>query len=182
VKPKAAKGRTTSAERNVKLVAKANKKISKATAAPQPAKQAAKTKKITGKAALVTQPAKETMKADKIAMKTTVQRTAKASAQKVKSKRVTAARKASPKATTVVTHVAPQRSAVRSVASGPVRRSIPTAPETSDRRPSQVRYRSPVDPPSDEIETDSQDSFPASDAPSWTSITRIGRPIPPKRE
>jgi hypothetical protein len=28
----------------------------------------------------------------------------------------------------------------------------------------------------DEIETNSQDSFPASDAPSWTPITRIGSP------
>ena len=28
----------------------------------------------------------------------------------------------------------------------------------------------------DEIDVGSQDSFPASDAPSWTSVTRLGRP------
>ena len=28
----------------------------------------------------------------------------------------------------------------------------------------------------DEIEIGSQDSFPASDAPSWTPVTRLGRP------
>lgn len=52
----------------------------------------------------------------------------------------------------------------------------------SDRRPSVMRYRPPVDPPLDEIERESQDGFPASDAPSWTPVTRIGTPMLRKGE
>ncbi len=181
--PKAMKkeGRSMTTERTVKLVAKAGKKVSKATAAPRPVGQAAKAKKIAGKAALVTQPAKETTKAHKTATKTTVQRTAKAGTPKAKPKRVTAARKAPPK-------VARQSSAMRSITPRPVtspagfvRPSAPTARGTLDQQPRQMSYRSRVVPLSDEIERNSQDSFPASDAPSWTPITRIGTPIPPKR-
>lgn len=38
------------------------------------------------------------------------------------------------------------------------------------------RSRAVVAVISDEIDVGSQDSFPASDAPSWTSVTRLGRP------
>ncbi len=187
--PKAMKkeGRTMTIERTVKLVAKSNKKVSKATVAPRPARQAAKAKKITTNAALVTQAAKETAKANKTATKTTVQRT-KASTPKARPKRVTAAKKAPSDATTVAANVARQSSAMRSITprpvtspAGSVRPSTPTAPGTSDQQPRQMSYRSRVAPLSDEIERDSQDSFPASDAPSWTPITRIGTPMPPKR-
>ena len=51
----------------------------------------------------------------------------------------------------------------------------------SDRR-RHIRSRLVPDPPSDEIERESQDSFPASDAPSWTPVTRIGTPILRKGE
>jgi phosphohistidine phosphatase len=189
-RPKAMKkeGRTMTAERTVKLVGKPNKKVSKATAAPRPARQAAKAKKITGKVALVTQPAKETAKANKTATKTTVQRTTKARTPKAKPKRVTAARKTPSDATAVAANVARQSSAMRSITprpvtlpAGSVRPSTPTARGTSDQQPRQMSYRSRVVPLSNEIERDSQDSFPASDAPSWTPITRIGTPIPPKR-
>ena len=188
--PKAMKkeGRSMTTERTVKLVAKANKKVSKATAAPRPARQAAKAKKITGKAALVTQPAKETTKANETATKTTVRRTTKAGTPKAKPKRVTAARKAPPKVARAASKVARQSSAMRSITprpvtspAGSVRPSTPTARGTLDQQPRQMSYRSRVVPLSDEIERDSQDSFPASDAPSWTPITRIGTPIPPKR-
>src|SRR5258708_7257243 len=174
-RPKAMKkeGRTMTAERTVKLVPKANKKVSKATAAPRPARQAAKAKKIIGKAALVTQPAKETTKAN---------------TPKAKPKRVTAPRKAPPKVARAASKVARQSSARRSITprpvtspAGSVRPSTPTARGTSDQQPRQMSYRSRVVPLSDEIERDSQDSFPASDAPSWTPIRRIGTPIPPKR-
>src|SRR5258708_8748832 len=113
-------GHPTTAERTVKLVAKANKKVSKATAAPRPAGQTAKAKKITGKAALVTQPAKETTKANKTATKTTVQRTTKARTPKAKPKHVTAARKAPPKVARETSKVAPQSSAMRSITPRPV--------------------------------------------------------------
>jgi len=188
--PKAMKkeGRSMTTERTVKLVAKAGKKVSKATAAPRPVGQAAKAKKIAGKAALVTQPAKETTKAHKTATKTTVQRTAKAGTPKAKPKRVTAARKAPPKVARAGSKVARQSSAMRSITPRPVtspagfvRPSTPTARGTLDQQPRQMSYRSRVVPLSDEIERNSQDSFPASDAPSWTPITRIGTPIPPKR-
>ena len=183
-RPKAMKkeGRSMTAERTVKRVAKANKKVSKATAAPRPARQA-------GKAALVTQQAKETTKANKTATKTTVQRTAKAGTPKAKPKRVTAARKAPPKVARAASKVARQSSAMTSITprpvtspAGSVRPSTLTARATSDQQPRQMTYRSRVVRLSDEIERDSQDSFPASDAPSWTPITRIGTPIPPKRE
>jgi phosphohistidine phosphatase len=189
-RPKAMKkeGRSMTTERTVKLVAKANKNVGKATAAPRPAGRAAKAKKITGKAALVTQPAKETTKANKTATKTRVRRTTKASTPKAKPKRVTAARRAPPKVARAASKVARQSSEMRSTTprpvtspAGSVRPSSPTARGTSDQQPRQVSYRSRVVPLSDEIERDSQDSFPASDAPSWTPITRIGTPIPAKR-
>jgi phosphohistidine phosphatase len=187
--PKATKkeGRKTAAEHPIKPIARANKKVSKATAAPPPARQIAKAKKVTGKAAVVTQPAKETTKADKTATKTTVRPTTKASTSKVRPKRVIAARRAPSNATAVAASVARQSSAKRSVTprpvtspAGSVRPSIPAARGTSEQS-RQMSYRSRVVPLSDEIERDSQDSFPASDAPSWTPITRIGTPIPPKR-
>jgi hypothetical protein len=63
-------------------------------------------------------------------------------------------------------------------------RSIPqsTAYGMSGRRPSLMRHRPPVDLPSDEVERESQDGFPASDAPSWTPVTRIGTPMLRKGE
>ncbi len=169
--PKATKkeGRKTAAKRPVKPVARANKKVTKATAAPRPAK--------------------EMTKPNKTATKTTVPRTTKASTSKARPKRVIAARRAPSNATAVAANVARQSSAMRSIAprpvtspAGSVRPSTPTARRTSDQQPSEMSYRSRVVPLSDEIERDSQDSFPASDAPSWTPITRIGTPIPPKRE
>jgi phosphohistidine phosphatase len=162
-RPKAMKkeGRSMTAERTVKQVAKANKKVSKA--------------------ASVTQPAKEMTKANKTATRTTVQRTRKATTPTAKPKRVTPARKAPPKVARAASKVARQSSAMTSITprpvtlpAGSVRPSTPTARGTSDQQPRQI-------PLSDEIERDSQDSFPASDAPSWTPITRIGTPIPPKR-
>jgi phosphohistidine phosphatase len=189
-RPKAMKkeGRSMTTERTVKLVAKANKKGGKATAAPRPAAQAAKAKKITGKTALVTQPAKETTKANKTATKTTVQRTTKVSTPKAKPKRMTAARRAPSNAAAGAANVARQASEMRSITprpvtspAGSVRPTSPTARGTSDQQPRRMSYQSRLVPLSDEIERDSQDSFPASDAPSWTPITRIGTPIPPKR-
>jgi phosphohistidine phosphatase len=181
-------GRKTAAKRPVKPVARANKKVSKATAAPRPARQAAKAKKITGKTALVTRPAKETTKANKTATRRTVQRTTSASTSKAQPKRVTAARRAPSNATAVAANVARKSSSMRSttphqVASpaGSVRPSTSTARGTSAQEPRQMSYRSRGVPLSDEIERNSQDSFPASDAPSWTPITRIGTPIPSRR-
>jgi phosphohistidine phosphatase len=179
-------GRKTAAKRPVKPIARANKKVSKGTAAPRPTRQVAKAKKIDGKAALGTQPAKE-ITANEAATKTTVRRTTKASTSKVRPKRVIAARRAPSNATAVAASVARQRSAKRSVTprpvtspAGSVRPSIPAAHGTSEQS-GQMSYRSRVVPLSDEIERNSQDSFPASDAPSWTPITRIGTPIPPER-
>jgi phosphohistidine phosphatase len=186
--PKEAKkeGRKTAAKRQVKPVVRANKKVSKATAAPRPARQVAKAKKVAGKPALATRPAKETT-AKEAATKTTVRRTTSASTSRAQPKRVTAAKRAPSNATAVAANVARQSSAMRSITprpvtspAGSVRPSTRTA-RTSDQQPRQMSYRSRVVPPSDEIERNSQDSFPASDAPSWTPITRIGMPIPPKR-
>src|SRR6266851_1046131 len=167
---------------------KAMKKEGRSMTTERTVKLAAKAKKIAGKAALVTQPAKETTKANETATKTTVRRTTKAGTPKAKPKRVTAARKAPPKVARAASKVARQSSAMRSITprpvtspAGSVRPSTPTARGTSDQQPRQMSYRSRVVPLSDEIERDSQDSFPASDAPSWTPITRIGTPIPPKR-
>ena len=93
-----------------------------------------------------------------------------------------------PKVAREASKVARQSSAMRSITprpvtspAGSVRPSTPTARGTSDQQPRQMSYRSRVVPLSDETERDSQDSFPASDAPSWTPIRRIGTPIPPKR-
>jgi len=57
-----------------------------------------------------------------------------------------------------------------------------TAYGMSGRRQSVMRHRPPVDLPLDEIERESQDGFPASDAPSWTPVTRIGTPMLRKGE
>jgi len=48
---------------------------------------------------------------------------------------------------------------------------IRTRAATSDHRPRRVVAVIP-----DEIDVNSEDSFPASDAPSWTPMTRLGRP------
>lgn len=45
---------------------------------------------------------------------------------------------------------------------------------SSERMPPRPDARAGVDL----IELDSRDSFPASDAPGWTSVTRVGDPLP----
>jgi hypothetical protein len=35
-----------------------------------------------------------------------------------------------------------------------------------------------ADTPGDDVELNSDDSFPASDSPSWTSVARVGQPKP----
>jgi phosphohistidine phosphatase len=188
--PKATKkeGRKTAAKHAIKPIARADKTVSKATAAPRPARQVEKAKKVAGKAAMVAQPAKETTKASKTATKTTVRRTTKGSTSKARPTRAIAARRAPSNATAVAANVVRQSSVMGSTtprpATSPVRsaRPYPSALRgTSDRQSRPKSYRSRVVPLSDEIDRDSQDSFPASDAPSWTTIARIGMPMPPKR-
>jgi AhpD family alkylhydroperoxidase len=64
----------------------------------------------------------------------------------------------------------PRRERVRSS----VRRAVQGV---SERRPNLLPYHPSADPALDEIDRESQDGFPASDAPSWTPITRIGTPM-----
>ena len=48
-------------------------------------------------------------------------------------------------------------------------------PTTADQPIASTRL--PVDSVRDQIEVSSRDSFPASDAPSWTPMRRVGRPM-----
>lgn len=55
---------------------------------------------------------------------------------------------------------------------------IPVAIRKSKPHPTRLRAPRGAALPMDDVELNSDASFPASDAPSWTPVTRIGSPHP----